>query len=60
MEDVYIYILKDIKIFFIGQSLYLSLSHFRSLSFSFSFLSSSLPLLFLFKITQLPRPLGVI
>lgn len=49
MGDVYIYILKNIKIFFIGQSLYLSLS--CSLSSS---ASSLLLLLFLFKITKLP------
>lgn len=58
MEDVYIYILKKYQnIFEIFVSLYLSLS-LSLIFFSLSF--SSLPLLFLFKITKQPRPLGVI
>lgn len=53
MASVYIYILENMKIFFIGQSLYLSLSLMFSLIFlSLALQLRSLPLLFLFKITN--------
>lgn len=55
MASVDIYILKHIKIFLrflsVSISLYLSLS---LIFLSLIFISSSLPLLFLFKITKLP------
>lgn len=57
MASVYIYILKNIKIFLRFLSVYISLSLYLSLIF---ISSSLLPLLFLFKITQQPRPLEYI